>query len=218
MAISFVGSAQGDNSATLPAFNAGDIAIVSAYRDGSTTAPSLPAGWIDWPTGADGSTNARGTVTNSFRIGYRILVGGDTTTGTWTNANSVTVGVYRGQHSSTPAGDMANIINAGTAYDYGALTMDVSDGTSWVIATSGSRDPAAAIGTPTGFTNRENDVNATERAAFHDSNGGLSAYAGESIPTGVASTGRLANVIELVAAAAPSGGTVKGLLLRGVGA
>jgi hypothetical protein len=113
---------------------------------------------------------------------------------------------------------MANIINAGTAYDYGALTMDVSDGTSWVIATSGSRDPAAAIGTPTGFTNRENDVNATERAAFHDSNGGLTGFAGESVTTGVASTGRLANMLELVAQPAGGGGLPKRLLLLGVGA
>ena len=88
MAISFIGQATGTTSATLPTFTAGDLAVVWAYRDGSTTAPTLPAGWTN--------INSSGANTNSARIGYRILVGGDTTTGTWTNATEVLVHVYRG--------------------------------------------------------------------------------------------------------------------------
>ncbi len=89
MAVSFVGIADAAGaSATLPAFNADDIAFVFAFRDGSTTAPTAPAGWTN--------IDSRGANTCSYRCGYRQLIVSDTTTGTWTNATDLVVVVLRG--------------------------------------------------------------------------------------------------------------------------
>jgi len=42
MSLTRVGSAKGVTSATLPTHQAGDLIIGFAYRDGSTTAPTIP--------------------------------------------------------------------------------------------------------------------------------------------------------------------------------
>lgn len=168
--ISFIGQATGAASATLPSFNAGDLAIVFAFRDGSTTAPSLPAGWTNILT--------RGTTTScSQRVGYRQLVSGDTTTGTWTNATSVVVLVYRSSVAAVVPGASAS--NGGTTntVNFPALTMQIADGSSWVAGFIGHRSTDTTIETaPAGMTNRANVQDATDEASGHDTNGGVAAW------------------------------------------
>ena len=86
---------------------AGDLALVFAYRDGSNTAPQLPAGWTN--------IASSGANTNSSRVGRRVLQGGDTTTGVWTNATEVQVLVVRGQHPITPIGAAGALPSGATA-------------------------------------------------------------------------------------------------------
>lgn len=125
MAITKVGSADAaTNVATLPAFTAGDLALVFAFRDGSTTPPSLPAGWTDLGTGS--------TTSCSFRIGYRVLVGGDTTTGTWTNATEVEVLVVTGQEANDPIGAIVTNAAVSATPTWAALTLQEQGGSSWV--------------------------------------------------------------------------------------
>ncbi len=86
---SFVGSASNSgtsNTVNLPAGTLpGDLALV--FATGSTTAITAPAGWVQVPmTDIAGARAA---------LGYRILQAGDTSTGTWSNAQRVGVVVYR---------------------------------------------------------------------------------------------------------------------------
>lgn len=126
MAITKVGSADAAAaSVALPAFTAGDLAIVFAFRDGSTTAPSLPSGWSGLSSGS--------TTSCSWRTGFRVLVGGDTTTGTWTNATEVVVIVLSGYDTVDPF-IFASSNNAVSATpNWPAVSLSEADGSSWVV-------------------------------------------------------------------------------------
>jgi hypothetical protein len=95
---SFVGSASNSGSANnvnLPAGTLpGDLAFVFAI--GSTSAITTPAGWTTIPT-----TDIAGA---PAKLGYRYLQSGDTSSGTWSNAQRVGVTVYRnaGYRAATP--------------------------------------------------------------------------------------------------------------------
>jgi hypothetical protein len=189
MAISFIGQATGTTSATLPAFNAGDFAIVFAFNAGSTTAPTTPTGWTNIlaPAGAN---------TCSMKLGFRILQTGDTTTGTWTNATLVVVHVYRGV---TAIGGSASASGASTTVSYPALTMQAAQGTSWVAGFAGHRSVDTALETPpTGMTNRSDVVNTAEGAG-HDTNGGVTSWSLQTVSVGGTSSGWFGSTVELIA-------------------
>lgn len=133
MAISFVGIADAAAATVaLPAFNADDVAFVFAFRDGSTTPPTLPAGW----TNIDNA----GANTSSFRCGYRQLVGGDTDTGTWTNATEIEVVVLRAVDLGYPFGVINSGTGASTSMNWPALgTFTNPNGGSWVLLLGGHR-------------------------------------------------------------------------------
>jgi hypothetical protein len=144
--ITYVGTtiAAGD-SATLPTFGGGDLALVFAYRSGSDTPPTLPAGWTDavFNVGADN---------NSRRIGFRTLDGTETTTGTWTNATAVAVIVLRGHDPDSTIG----VFNSGSGATASPMTTPAlsgmaTDGHSWVVAFAGATS-FASLTTLTGTT------------------------------------------------------------------
>ena len=90
MAISYVGSASAAaTSVTLPAHVAGDLIYIFTFRNGSTTAPTIPSGWLPIAGGP-------GANTCSFRQGFRIARGASETSGTWTNATHIVAVVMRG--------------------------------------------------------------------------------------------------------------------------
>lgn len=170
MALSFVGQATGTTSATLPSFQAGDLALVFAFRDGSTTAPSLPSGWTNILT--------RGTTTScSQRVGWRRLQTGDTSTGTWTNATSVVVVIYRSSTSAAFVGGSAANGDTTNTANFPAVTFQRTDGTSWAVGFIGHRSTNTNIESPpTGMTNRSDVADATDEAAGHDTNGGVTGW------------------------------------------
>jgi hypothetical protein len=197
VAISYVGGANGTTSATLPAFQSGDIAVVFAFRDGSTTNPTVPTGWTTITNTADGTLC-------SASIGWRRLVYSDTTTGTWTNASRVVVVVYRGcEPFITPVGGGANGVTTTVTVPYTTFTMTRTNGTSWVIGLVGHRSVDTNIdsATITGMTARTSGVDATAEAAAWDTNGGVSSWptTNQTI-TGTAS-GSVTRTVELLAVA-----------------
>lgn len=162
MAISFVGQASAAAaSVALPTFSADDIAIVFAFRSGSTTAPSLPSGWTN-------DTSA-GANTCSYRVGWRRLVGGDTTTGTWTNATSIEVIVLRGVDLGSPLGGKTQGSGSSAAPSWGAVTFQDLAGGSWAVLLGGHRTATdmntVALGTTTNESPTEQSV------AMHDVRG-----------------------------------------------
>lgn len=133
MALSHVGYASAAaTSVALPAFTAGDLALVFAYRDGSNTAPSLPAGWTN--------IESSGAGTNSSRTGWRVLQASDTTTGVWANATAVQVEVLRGQHLTSPVGQLtANGTNSNTIGYDSVNVADATAATTWLVGFAGHR-------------------------------------------------------------------------------
>jgi hypothetical protein len=200
MAISFVGSATGTNSiASMPAHQAGDLLLFFAYRDGNITAPSLPSGYTNKGTSSSGSA-----ADASARIGYKIATSSSETSGTWTNATSLICHVYRGVNQTTPLGSDLD----GSTYEtelnstvkYPTLTLDVSNGSSWIAAFVGHDATNTNIQTaPTGMTNRTNVVDATDEAAGHDTNGGVSSWTTKSVSVGGTVNEWIAFVFEILA-------------------
>jgi hypothetical protein len=139
VAITFVDDAiaVGD-SAALPLFAGGDLAVIFAYRTGSNTPPSLP------PTDWTNLLSDPGADNNSRRIGYRVLHGSETSTGTWANATALEVIIVRGQDTTTPIGVRASGGSAGTTMTSPALSGMQIDGHSWVIAFAGATSGANA--------------------------------------------------------------------------
>ena len=195
MAISFVGVAAGTNSATLPAFNSGDIAICFAFRDGNTTNPTITATFSTITDTSDGTSC-------SASIGWRRLVVGDTTTGTWTNASRVVVVVYRGcEPFITPVGGGANGANTNNTVVYTTLSMTRGDGTSWVVGLVGHRSTDTTIDSTSisGMTARGGGVDATAEAHAWDTNGGVASWSSTNQGISGTASGWITRTVELLA-------------------
>lgn len=185
--IKFISSGTGTNSiGTMPAHQAGDLLVVFAYRDGNTTAPSLVSGWT--------SLHSAGANSNSARVAYRVATSSSMTSGTWTNASSVICLVYR---NATPgAVDVGGAVS--TTVTYPALTLGVSDGSSWVACFAGHRSVNTALETPpTGTTLRATVVDATDEAAAFDTGGGVTSWTSKAVSVGGTSSGWRAYSLEI---------------------
>lgn len=210
MAITFVGSAFGVDTATMPAHQAGDVIVVFAYADNSATIPTIGAGFstINAPTGGN---------TNAHRLAYKVATSSAETVGTWTGASQLIVAVYRGVNASTPIGAAANL-TAASDIQYPALTLAVTDGTSWVAAISGRRtgnNPEAVV--PSGTVLRaDTGMSGAGRIVAFDTNGGVASW--PALNTGGTNTFRYRSIsVELrAAAAAPAG--ITGALAKSLGA
>lgn len=173
MPITFVGAASGTDTATMPTHQSGDFILVFAYRDGSATSPTPPTGYTHTPyTG--GSSGSGGNL-NSSVIGHKYAISSSETVGTWTNATSTLVHVYRGVHATSPVIYQADDGTTGASLSW---TYQGGTGTSrWLVLFGGARTgnltahttpPSPYAGT---LVNRSAVTDATDTAAGHDSNG-----------------------------------------------
>lgn len=194
MEISFVGQAVGTNSVTLPSFQSGDIAIAFAFRDGSTTNPTIPAGWTNITNTADGTSC-------SASVAWRRLISTDTSTGTFTNASRMCVGVYRGcEPFVTPVGAGASSAGTTTTTTFNTVSLQRTNGSSWVVGVIGHRSVDTNIeGAPTGMTNRANGVDATAEASLHDTNGGVASWSSTNRTITGTASGWVSYCVELLA-------------------
>ena len=188
--ITFVGSATGTTTATMPTHQVGDFIFVFSYRDGNTTAPPNVSDYSSLTT-ASGSTN-------SARVSVKVALTTSETVGTWTNATSTIVAVYRGLDFDNPIGGINSTSGSSTTISFPALTMAVTDGTSWVAGMAGHRSTNVAIETaPSGMTNRVSVSDATDEAAWHDSNGGRTSWSATNASVGGTSSGYASITVEL---------------------
>jgi hypothetical protein len=193
MALSFIvaGSAQA-SSVAIGAHNAGDLILLFGHQDGSTTPPTLPAGYTSIISG--------GANTNSEVLGFRIADGTETTTGTVTNATSVAYAIYRGW---TAIGASNQNGAASSTITYAALTFQVANGTSWAVGFAGHRTATNVGQAPAGMTLRSS---ATD-IAVSDTAAGVTGWSAASVTVN-ASSGWRSVVVEVIAAQAQPANTL----------
>lgn len=126
-----------------------DLIIVFAYNNASTTIPTLPAGYTSLQT-----NSATG---NAMRIGAKISSGGDTSSGSWTNATNVVCHVYAGTSGAAVANRCLNATNgAGNSatLTYTGFTM-TGGGRNWIAGFGGAKAATNGMGGNTStLTNR----------------------------------------------------------------
>jgi hypothetical protein len=181
-------------SGTLPTHAVGDTIIIFAYRDGSTTAPSLPANYQN--------IDATGANTNAHRIGWRTAQSTADSSGTWTNASRLVVQVwrptvgYRIRIGNGAAGGAAS-----TTLSYTGFTLtDASSGRSRIAAFAGHRSTNCDLNVAvTNLTNDTNGVDATcETAGKYDTAGGRTTWTTQTQAVGGTSSGWRTYVLELI--------------------
>jgi alpha-tubulin suppressor-like RCC1 family protein len=132
----------------------GDLVIVSAMQQGSTTAPTLPAGFTQINTVASGG----GGSNIASRTGYVVAgAAGRTSTGTWTNATHLSWVVLSTTDPTTPIGASATqtLNNTTTNIVYPSLTLQNPHGGSRLVLFAGRNVADAAVGfTVSNFTVR----------------------------------------------------------------
>lgn len=192
MAISYIGSATGTDTATPPTHQAGDLLLVFAFRDGSTSAPSLPTGMT--------SINNGGANSCSARLGYVVAQAAGTSIGTWTNATSVIVHVYRGVGPQNPIGVNYRSTGSSTtlSYSLNAQALTITNGTSWVVGFGGTVNTNGNITVaPSGMTNRSSVSDATDEAAGFDTTSGVSSWTAADASVGGTSGGWVTICVEI---------------------
>ena len=179
--ITYIGSAEGTDSATLPAHQSGDVILAYAFRDGSTTLPTLPT---DWST----VTTNTGT-TYAARFAFKVATSNAEASGTWTDATRVLFLVYRNANTSGLDEAARRDTNGATSTSvtYNATTSWPN--LSWDVVLLGhqSTDQSATV-VPTGITSRTN-TNTDSRMFAGDSNAITTGFAAQTLAVGGTSGG-----------------------------
>jgi hypothetical protein len=182
------------NTITIPGvYQAGDTMLIFAFRDGSATNPTIPAGWTTITNTFDGTTC-------SVSIGYKVAASNVETSGTWTNATALICHVYRGcKVTGSPFGTPTNTAGTTSPSTYGAVTLRAN--TSWLIAFQGHRsvDTTTLTNPPSGMVNVSSSLGATCDMAGFDTNGNYDAtgYLSNTVAPGGTASGWQTTVIEL---------------------
>lgn len=161
-------------SITLPTHQLGDIILIFAFRDNSTTNPTLPTGFTNITNTLDGTTC-------SVTMGWKIAGSNAETSGTWTNATGLICHVYRGVDNVMPFGTLQSNAGTSTTVTYGSTQGVGKDrmNNQWFVAFAGNRsiDTTNMAGAPTGYSIRETLLGAVNDMVSFDTNGPVKAGA-----------------------------------------
>lgn len=121
-AIQHISSTGGSGtSITVPVHQAGDLLILSTFRSNSTSPAGNPSGWTSIAAHTDSGGGHRTSV----------ILDGDNSVVSFTLANvsSWSLGIYRGCSGWGAAAQ--NTLTTGTSHTFPAITLNVTDGSSW---------------------------------------------------------------------------------------
>lgn len=186
------GSAEA-NTVTIPAgHQVGDLLIIFAFRDGSATNPTIPAGWTN-------ITNTLDTTSGSASVGWKIAASSSETSGTWTNATGLMVIVLRGADNASPwiTGTTSNAVS--TTVTYGALVDANMKGAHGykIIAFAAHRSIDTTIDAPpTGMSNIISALGATQDMAAHEASSD-DTWASTNVGVGGTSSGWVSIVLAI---------------------
>lgn len=184
----------GTTSCTTTGNLTGDLEIAWACRDGSATAPTTPAGWTS-PASWTGSINGTGAADSVCKTACKVATGANEASGTFTNAGSLMIQVYRGQTGGltavcataivgTPVFTLTTINTTSTTETFAGIAAAV-DPNSWVVGFGYAPAATAGMGTaPAAMTNR--NTNGTIQGG-HDTNGTVSSYSTANVTITTAS-------------------------------
>lgn len=174
--ISFINADAGAiSSGIIPSGDAlNDIMLMHAQRGADNTAITVPLanGWTV-PTGAN-ITDHYESAGQAVAVGYKFVdnVGGETS-GTWTNAQNLECGLYRGVDQTSPILAQAFLAGTGDTVDWPAVTY--IDPFAWVVLSVRTTGNVTHF-YPAGFSIRAS----ANRGSMADSNGVKSSFAGGS--------------------------------------
>lgn len=190
----FIGAATGTTTVTIPTHQAGDLLIAHAYRDGNTTAPTLPSGWNSISNAGNGNTN-------SSRLAYRIATGPGTASGTWTNGTGLEIRVYRPETGNRflPPLTTTQATGATSSIQYPALAFS---GQAWIAAFAGHRSVNTTLeNAPTGMVQRATRVDTVCEIAGFDTNGPVSSWSLQAVALGGTASGWMSRILAIQEAA-----------------
>jgi hypothetical protein len=175
--ISFVGAANGTNTATMPAHVAGDLIIIAAYNNASNSIVGLLSGYTSASAAAAGSRYRR--------LMWKIATSSGETIPTITNATICAVAVYRNTKQDSP---LANVtVNTGVTPTLQYPTIAVrEDGSSWVgLVGLVYNSAASSVETPPpNCINRTNGIVGSTEIAVHDTDSGVGIFSFNNIALG----------------------------------
>ena len=174
--ISVIGTAVGTTTATMPTHAIGDLILLYVHDDGSSTIPGMPSGYT--------TINSEGNSNSANILAYKVALSTSETIGTiGGGVDSVILAVIRG-HNGVGATSKSSGAS-GTVLSYQTVSMVQTNGTSWVFGFGATRAGDSAIeAAPSGMTNRTSAKDATDGAAMHDTNAGVTGWAGATASIG----------------------------------
>lgn len=179
----------GQNSATLPAHNAGDLLLIIAMRSNTSASIDIPAGWTPLALNV--------TPGQEIKAGWMIAPSSSTPSGTWTNALRVNAFVFTGA-SGVGAYESQDGTVSSSVKQYPGIDLDVSDGSSLLVrAIAVASNATAPVAQPSGYTTRFNMA----RVRLYDmpADVGVSSYSSENVSTSSTSIALTTMTIELLA-------------------
>ena len=211
--ITYVTDCVGTSSCTASNLT-GDLEIAYAGRNSSATAPSNASGWTNV-----GTKTINGTSSNDsgVRMSCRVTTSDNQASGTFTNASSLVIHVYRNQAAGTTATCASAILGTPSFFASTVNTTSTTetfnsvtngDAASWDAGFGYAPSATGGITTaPTGMTNRSSNGTII---AGHDTNGPVASFTGSNVT--LTTAGRIiTGVVEISAHAATtpsfSGGT-----------
>jgi len=186
--ITYIGAAEGTDSATLPAHQAGDLILAFAFRSGSTAATALPAGWT--------SIQGVGANVTHGLLASKIAESDSETSGTWANATRVIFQVYRNAEPANITGlDLrSTATGSSTTVSYNAV--NAWKDLAWTVAFMGHSSTDNSAGTPTGLTARSS-TNSGAMMLGADSTNTSDVWATQTVNIGGTSSGWRTFVLRL---------------------
>lgn len=175
MTISYIGSdAANATSITIPTHQRWDLLLMVVGRNSSAATPTIPTGWT--------IVGAAYGASNTVILAYKIAESASETSGTWTNADHIAIGVYRsstnllncnnGVPQQGTAGSGGNII-------YPAIIAPSPVTNKWLVAGYIHRSNDTDINTgPTGLTSTRGNIAGASvgELGFRDSNGNYTSW------------------------------------------
>jgi hypothetical protein len=186
---------------TIPTHQAGDLLVMIAVNIDDSSTPSAPGG-EGWTLETSASRTGFGA--KNFRTYSKVAASGSVTTGTWSATDWLICHVYRNA-SGLGAGAVDN--DGASNPDLPGLTLEVSDGSSWVMNWAGQNGATNnEMSETSGLTRREMYEDPSggppdEVFASWDTNGGASSFSGKSnISSGITSLDWISLSVEILKA------------------